>query len=629
MRLLLAEGGSLRSDLEKIASSAGSAGGAAEHSKAVTVLAGKSGVAHSDEESCAALAFAPGSASVPPLLLAVGAAACSSSCSLSEPLKKMSGMLAAGKTAHVLVLSDISTAARGNIAAALKGVTADVSISVPPSAVEVNNQQASETQLTGWVKDVMKDLGVKRFSMLWLPYDAFKKHFWPGVQMQLNAMIKAGTIGAYGIQTVVQAKSVLSKLLAREPAPAGLLLKQDFLRPVAQEVMEAAKEQGAAVVTLPRTVGAPGGAAATYLEAVGVGGAAAKEAAVHCWALKRGISSAAMELYAATADASTAVGSLAVLDALKELRLPSATSAVLESLQAFTAVRAAGDADAPQAEGSLGKGLQLVEELVKKDRDAQRLSTTGIPSKTDTFVPGINPEKLENLAEQKATFQKNGHLIYTQNMFDEKTFAAIVEETKRLWKSADLEPNCNLDGKDRMGGYVLDHRDSETSLYNLIYGNEAFRRWVSAINGEGEMWPSDFPVELREYGTESKGMGCHKDLKMYTSTKKDLEFAFTVDNLSKCNATFYDPQNTLQSVHTTPNSMFMLRPDGATHCVTPTEGGSRTLLKWIFVGDYRKSSQFKFYIDNACTDTNPNVQMVKARRESNLPGADGKVRLEV
>ena len=34
------------------------------------------------------------------------------------------------------------------------------------------------------------------------------------------------------------------------------------------------------------------------------------------------------------------------------------------------------------------------------------------------------------------------------------------------------------------------------------------------------MWPSDFPIELREYGRESKGMGCHPDLQMYKACGK-------------------------------------------------------------------------------------------------------------
>merc|ERR1712070_237243 len=177
------------------------------------------------------------------------------------------------------------------------------------------------------------------------------------------------------------------------------------------------------------------------------------------------------------------------------------------------------------------------------------------------------------------------------------------------------EGNCNLDGVDRLGGYVLDHSSHDSSLYKLIYGNEQFRQWVSAVNDEGAMWPSDFPIELREYGTQSKGMGCHSDLQMYAVAKKDLEFAVTVDNDSKCVVTYYDGNNKKHEVQTKGNSVMMVRSNAATHCVSSTGGGTRTIIKFIYVGDYRKSRQFVHYKGNECGADNANNVALRARRE--------------
>jgi len=222
---------------------------------------------------------------------------------------------------------------------------------------------------------------------------------------------------------------------------------------------------------------------------------------------------------------------------------------------------------------------------------------------------------LQDLEAQAQAYKENNHVIYREDFFDDATWAAILRETKRLWKSPELEANCNLDGVNRLGGYVLDHMGVESSLYHLLYGNEPFRRWVSAVNGEGEMYPSDFPIELREYGPKSKGMVCHPDLQMYATPRKDSEFAVTVDNQSPCNVSFWDASGEKHIIQTKGNSVMMVRANAAVHCVGPTNGGTRSILKFIYVGDYRKSPQFWSYTGNECDDSNPNRQVLAARRK--------------
>lgn len=139
------------------------------------------------------------------------------------------------------------------------------------------------------------------------------------------------------------------------------------------------------------------------------------------------------------------------------------------------------------------------------------------------------------------------------------------------------------------------------------------------------MWPSDFPIELREYGDRSAGMGCHPDLQMYAREDLDLEFVVTLDNDSECEVTFYDREQKKHMVKPKANSLFMVRPNSATHCVSATKGGSRTILKFIFVGDYTKGRQFAMYTVNECGDDNPNNQMLLARRQGSDKGYETRL----
>merc|ERR1712046_552454 len=159
-----------------------------------------------------------------------------------------------------------------------------------------------------------------------------------------------------------------------------------------------------------------------------------------------------------------------------------------------------------------------------------------------------------------------------------------------------------------------DHTAEATSLYHHIYGNDDFRKWVQYVNGEGEMWPSDFPIELREYGRESRGMGCHPDLLMYNDQTRDSEFAVTVDNDSRCNVTYTDRHGKKHLVQTVGNSVIMVRAEASVHCVSSTKGGVRQILKFIYTGTYKKSKYFWDYSGNECNSNNPNVRAIMQQR---------------
>jgi hypothetical protein len=169
-----------------------------------------------------------------------------------------------------------------------------------------------------------------------------------------------------------------------------------------------------------------------------------------------------------------------------------------------------------------------------------------------------------------------------------------------------------------MGGYVhLSQSEpvltQRNSLYSLIFGNEGLRLLVSSIVGT-VVHPSDFPIELREYGQHSRGMGCHADIQMYRDLKSNFELVVTVSNRGECEVYWYDRDNVKHSVWPKPNSLTIVHPNAAVHCVSPTKGGPREMLKFIMVGSYDKSHSFYDYVDNRCGPYNSNVRAIQKRR---------------
>eukprot|EP00930_Biecheleria_cincta_P071813 TRINITY_DN59272_c0_g1_i1.p1 TRINITY_DN59272_c0_g1~~TRINITY_DN59272_c0_g1_i1.p1 ORF type:complete len:745 (+),score=141.44 TRINITY_DN59272_c0_g1_i1:32-2266(+) len=461
-----------------------------------------------------------------------------------------------------------------------------------------------------FVATALKKLGRKAFDLVLLPYAAFKKQHWPGTRKLLES--KSWTYGVYSdVPTAAVAKKLL---LERTPKPVAWASPDDLLRPAPQDAVQEARAAGIACISVPRSNQGPLGLESLYYRRAGLLAESSSATAAQLrWAWKRGLA-----------------GTLRPWSSMQLATLgdePAATA---------TAILAAASDAVAQAQGDGAASKSVVETAIRggvsvlKATKASQEPPSSLPEVEGArpSAPRLTTSALSGLSEQAATYKSNNYVIYRENFFDDETFAAIKAETQRLWRSNDLEVNCNLDGKNRLGGYILDHTRRDTSLYRLIYGNEPFRAWVSTVNGEGPMWPSDFPIELREYGRDSKGMQCHPDLQMYKIAKKDAEFAFTVDNDSRCNVTFFDASGKKHLVQTKANSMMMVRANAATHCVSTTEGGTRSILKFIYVGDYRKSNEFWYYTGNECGADNPNGMMIAQRRaERNRDEAQGGLEL--
>lgn len=589
LRSLLVADGSLRRNLEALAARSPDAAGAVGEKRALQVVGGggDAGDKHGGATSHRA---------VPEFGMTLGEEECGEGysawrCSFQD--------LSEVDKIHLMV-SKASPKALRHIGQLLATVRPFLSLVVEPLVLE-----QGPDGLKSYVEQTFKYLGVKSVGMLWLPLDAFKKKMWEKLQPVLSQLQSKDAVRGIGIVTDESSAKALTKIFEKEPKPVAWLATHDLPRPMKSEALGIAKSFGIAVVALPRRRGILP-AAVPYARAVGGNDPADQVATQHRWSFQRGLSVVVRP------------------EAMEEVHLGSVQQRLKNPLGPgeMRLLSLAAEASRPvtaDEDGLEGAGLDWA---LQQGRRAAAEAKPG--KRKQDAVPSVRDATLETLEEQAKRYKGNNHVIYQEDFFDNATWDAITAEVKRLWKSTEIEANCNLDGVNRLGGYVLDPSHQESSLYRLIYGNEKFRRWVSAINAEGEMWPSDFPIEVREYGTRSKGMGCHSDLQMYAVANLDLEFAITVNNPSKCEVTYYDAQNTIHKVHTRGNSVMMVRAGGAVHCVSSTVGGSRTILKFIYVGDYRKARAFWSYTDNVCDDSNPNRRVLVERRE-----AEGEHALEL
>lgn len=534
---------------------------------------------------------------------------------LSEALKKVSQFVEKVKPSkagiHMIILA---TATREESLKAIGAVlrsssyTSNIFLSVAVPAELIETQPHT---LSDWVKSTVSSLGRDSIDLLWLPYKAFTKKKW-----QVTKTVLEGLGIPYGIQTEVTNPSVAAKLLSgRQPAPLAWLTHDDLLRPVARGVVAAAHEAKVAPVSMPRRLLPQiNKLAGHYLRLAGLVKNESEVTTEFQEALQLRLSwERGLTANLKFSNLKHTEMILSLFDAHNSDRLDIQQSQLLQSLH-FTALAEVPKPDSSPKKTSLQHSIQSSSQLLTANRDA----AYKLKVQQKENRPWVSGSTLQDMEAQSDQYKANNFLIYKDNFFDADTFAAIKAEAERLWRSRDIEANCNLDGKNRLGGYIIDPSVRNTSFYNLIYGNEGFRRWVTAINDEGPMWASDFPIELREYGLESSGMGCHPDLQMYAVPKKDLEFAFTVDNDSNCKTSFWDASGKQHFVHTKANSMIMVRVNSASHCVSPTEGGVRSMIKFIYVGDYRKSNDFWYYTGNDCGPGNSNRQDIEARRASRV-----------
>lgn len=187
-------------------------------------------------------------------------------------------------------------------------------------------------------------------------------------------------------------------------------------------------------------------------------------------------------------------------------------------------------------------------------------------------------------------FKDNNYIIYIKNIFPEEIFEKIVDITDNFKDS--VKPDKFT--KSRYGTFV----PKESELYQIIYNEKTKSIFEKIVKQKLDI--CDFPIEYRIYDNESNGMIWHKDVTLYS--KPQYEFVYVIKNSSKSKTAFAN-KNKVKYLKTEPNSLIIVRANGAPHKVTPNKVGDRHILKFILPVKNSKISkkninqQLKRYLD--------------------------------
>ena len=156
--------------------------------------------------------------------------------------------------------------------------------------------------------------------------------------------------------------------------------------------------------------------------------------------------------------------------------------------------------------------------------------------------------------------------VYEENFMDEDDFYLLSEYTSNYEK------------------YLLNSKDSLNDIerYNLPIDSEILTKMIQKyehkireLTDNNLIYLSkNYPIELRKY-VRGCFMSPHKDTQIYKIPQ--YECVFTISNTTD-SVTNVDGVE----IRTIPNSIIILKAEGATHHVTEVNTGERNFLKFIF-----------------------------------------------
>ena len=121
-------------------------------------------------------------------------------------------------------------------------------------------------------------------------------------------------------------------------------------------------------------------------------------------------------------------------------------------------------------------------------------------------------------------------------------------------------------------------KKNNTKLYDLIYNNKKLKQIIEKIYNKKYINNPSFPVEYRIYPKKSSGMQFHQDLSMFSPDC--LELVLTISNNSDSKFQWFE-NNELKEVKPNPNTLCIVKPQTVVHGVSPTNNGTRRILKFI------------------------------------------------
>ena len=172
--------------------------------------------------------------------------------------------------------------------------------------------------------------------------------------------------------------------------------------------------------------------------------------------------------------------------------------------------------------------------------------------------------------EARLAFARDG-LCVVEDFFDAETFAACQRSARR---QRELKPETLESVAVGRLGCFLEPRDPVCVALSRPESVERLRR----ICGDDRLEPADFPVELRRYPVGSS-MGWHKDEVLYEEPQ--LEVVLTLENTSDSQTRWERADGSVRGAWLPPNSLLLVKAEGATHGVTTVRRGDRLIAKFV------------------------------------------------
>ena len=172
--------------------------------------------------------------------------------------------------------------------------------------------------------------------------------------------------------------------------------------------------------------------------------------------------------------------------------------------------------------------------------------------------------------EARLAFARDG-LCVVEDFFDDETFAACQRAARR---QKELKPETLESVAVGRLGCFLEPRDPVVVALSRPESVERLRR----ICGDERLEPADFPVELRRYPVGSS-MGWHKDEVLYEEPQ--LEVVLTLENTSDSQTRWERADGSVRGTWLPPNSLLLVKAEGATHGVTTVRRGDRLIAKFV------------------------------------------------
>ena len=130
---------------------------------------------------------------------------------------------------------------------------------------------------------------------------------------------------------------------------------------------------------------------------------------------------------------------------------------------------------------------------------------------------------------------------------------------------------------------------------NLVHIVE--KQMKSRVNKE-----HNYPIELRQYNSESQGLKWHVDKSLFY--KPYYECVLTLENDTFSMFQYLDEKGNIQNIIPKSNTLVCVTPNSIPHSVTPSLKGNRLILKFVItfehnsINDSNFSSEYNVMNDN-------------------------------